>query len=157
MQWQSGGMDTGFDKAASAGYLANIMARLFARHLEAQIKPLGLGIGAFPALLFLWDEDGLTQKDLVQRLGVEQPTIANTLIRMERDGLVTRRRDRDDARVQRIWLTRKGRGLEGAAVAAARAVNGAALANLTAAEREGFLEAMNRVITTLQGDAEKFP
>ena len=56
-----------FVKNDSAGYLINHMARLFAQELTARIKPLGLTTGTFPALLELWDQDGLTQKQLVTR------------------------------------------------------------------------------------------
>ena len=79
-----------FDKNQSAGYLINHLARIFAQALAREIKPLGLAPGQFMVLLELWREDGLTQRDLVGRLDVEQATLANTLSRMERDGLVRR-------------------------------------------------------------------
>ncbi len=139
-----------FTKAHSAGYLANHMARLFARELQARIRPLGLTIGAFPALLELWGQEGLTQKDLIGRLDLEQATMANTLARMERDGLVIRRRDPSDGRVQRIWLTDQARALKGPAIAAASQVNAGALAGLTDVERRQFLDLMRRVIATVQ-------
>ena len=91
-----------FDKSQSPGYLINHVARLFARGLAARIKPLGITIGTFPVLLELWEEDGLTQKQLVERLDIEQATMANTLSRMERDGLIVRKKDEADGRVQRI-------------------------------------------------------
>lgn len=143
-----------FDRDSSAGYLVNHMGRLFARQLEAGIRPLGLAIGAFPALLHLWDEDGLTQKDLVERLGIEQPTMAATLQRMERDGLIARQRDAGDARVQRIRLTEHAKRLYPAAAAHAAGVNAAALSVLSEAEQAQFLEMMRRVIRRLaQEDA----
>ena len=79
-----------FEKNDSAGYLINHLARIFAQALAREIKPLGLAPGQFMVLLELWREDGLTQRDLVARLDVEQATLANTLSRMERDGLVRR-------------------------------------------------------------------
>jgi len=138
-----------FDRDSSAGYLTNHMARLFARHLDAGIRPLGLSLGAFPALLHLWEKDGLTQKELVERLHIEQPTMANTLARMERDGLVRRVKDEADARIQRIWLTDKGRAMQADATRAALAVNARALAGLSEAEQTQFLDLLRRVILTL--------
>jgi len=138
-----------FDRDTSAGYLTNHMARLFARHLDAGIRPLGLSLGAFPALLHLWEKDGLTQKELVERLHIEQPTMANTLARMERDGLLRRVKDEADARIQRIWLTEKGRAMEREATRAALAVNARALDDLSEVERAQFLNLMRRVILTL--------
>jgi len=40
--------------------------------------------------LQLWAEDGLTQRDLVERLDIEQATMGNTLGQMEHDGLIVR-------------------------------------------------------------------
>lgn len=133
-------------KTSSAGYLVNHAARLFARRLTAEIRPLGLTTGTFPALLELWAEDGLTQKELAARLDIEQATMANTLARMARDGLVERRRDPDDGRLQRNWLTPRARALQGPAVAAATAVNEAALAALDPAERDRFLTLLRKLI-----------
>ncbi len=139
-----------FSKDDSAGYLANHLARLFARALQARIKPLGLSTGTFPALLVLWEGDGLTQRELIERLDIEQPTMANTLTRMERDGLIQRRQDPTDGRAQRIWLTEQARALEGVATAAAEAVNAQALAGLAAEERVVFLGLIRKVIAGLQ-------
>lgn len=137
----------------SAGYLVNHLARLFARQLQDRIKPLGLTTGTFPALLALWEGDGLTQRELIDRLDIEQPTLANTLSRMERDGLVVRKKDTVDARAQRIWLTDQARALRAPAIAAAMQVNSEALAGLAEAERDQFLALMRRIITGMQKDA----
>lgn len=143
-----------FDKDESAGYLANHMARLFARRLQERIGPLGLSTGTFPALLALWEAEGLTQKEMTERLDIEQATMAKTLARMERDGLVVRRKDPTDARAQRIWLTEKARDLERPATAAAAAVNAGALAGLEAGERRRFTALMRETIAALQASGE---
>lgn len=139
-----------FIKNQSAGYLINHMARIFARGLTARIKPLGLTTGTFPTLLELWDTDGLTQKQLVERLDIEQATMANTLARMERDGLILRKKDVSDGRVQRVWLTEQARRLQGPAIAAALEENTVELAGLSTAERQLLIGLMQKVIETSQ-------
>jgi DNA-binding MarR family transcriptional regulator len=141
-----------FSKDSSAGYLVNHLARLFARELQERIKPLGLSTGTFPALLVLWESDGLTQRELIARLDVEQPTMTNTLSRMERDGLIRRAKDPADGRAQRIWLTESARALEGPATAAAEAVNARALERLTPEERAAFLGLVRKVIAGLHAE-----
>ncbi|MCW8843766.1 MAG: MarR family transcriptional regulator [Rhodobacteraceae bacterium] len=135
-----------FSKDQSAGYLINHLARVFARRLSARIKPLGLTPGTFPALLELWEKDGLTQKQLVERLDIEQATMANTLARMERDGLIRRQKDDSDGRIQRIWLTDRAHALHAPATAAATGENQAALAPLSEAERAQFLALMRKIL-----------
>jgi DNA-binding MarR family transcriptional regulator len=135
-----------FEKNESAGYLINHLARIFAQALAREIKPLGLAPGQFMVLLELWREDSLTQRDLVARLDVEQATLANTLSRMERDGLVRRAPHPSDGRAQVIRLTGRARHLEGPATQAADGINRRMLAGLPAADRDRFVETMRRVI-----------
>ena len=139
-----------FSKNASAGFLANHMARLFASALHKKIAPLGLAPAQFMTFLELWVEEGLTQKELMSRLDVEQATMANTLARMERDGLITRKPHPDDRRAQSVWLTEKARGLETSAKEAAMAVSTTALSGISPEEATLFLQMMGRVAANLR-------
>lgn len=130
----------------SAGYLINHTARLFALGLREQIAPLGIAPAQFMTLLELWREDGLTQKDLVDRLDVEQATMANTISRMERDGLIERRRHPEDRRARLIYITDRAKSLEAAATNTARNVNQNFLSSLSNDEQKQFIQTMQRII-----------
>ncbi|SMO87892.1 DNA-binding transcriptional regulator, MarR family [Ruegeria faecimaris] len=142
--------DMDFTKEDSAGYLVNHMARLFARDLQQRISPLGIVVGQFPILLELWQKDGVSQKELLGKIDVEQATLANTLNRMERDSLVKRTKNPTDARAQLIWLTEKASGIRAEAYEAAQTVNAQALAGLSAEEQRQFLDLMHRVISGMR-------
>ena len=137
-----------FDHNTSAGYLINHVARLFFEGLRKRIEPLGIVPGQFPALLALWQKDGQTQKELVEKLDIEQATMANTLNRMERDGLILRKDHPTDGRAKTIWLTPKAISIRDDAYHAASTVNEVALADLSPDEREQFIGTMQRVIRT---------
>ncbi len=137
---------------SSAGYLVNHMARLFASSLHRRIKPLGLAPAQFLVLLELWQEEGRPQADLVAALDVEQATMANTLARMERDGLIERRASPTDRRSRLVFLTERAKSLEGEAKSAAQSVNAKALEVLSASEQAQFLEMTRRVVRSLQSD-----
>ncbi|ARE39353.1 transcriptional regulator [Rhodovulum sp. P5] len=139
-----------FCKDASAGFLANHMARLFEKGLARRIAPLGLAPAQFMVLLELWREEGLTQRDLVSRLDVEQATMANTLARMERDGLITRTGDEKDRRIRRVFLTDTARAMEAPATAAAAAQNAEAMAALSPNEQAALMALMTRVIDRMK-------
>jgi DNA-binding MarR family transcriptional regulator len=83
---------------------------LRSRHAEL-LAPHGLHPGQ-DALMLLWQEPGMRQADLASRLGVEPPTITRMVHRLERGGLVERRRDPDDSRVMHIYATPRARLLE---------------------------------------------
>ncbi|AUX74782.1 MULTISPECIES: MarR family winged helix-turn-helix transcriptional regulator [Sinorhizobium] len=144
-----------FDRMDSATYLASLLARSFSRALQQRAQKLGFAPGQFPILLELWAVDGLTQKQLLDRLDIEQATMANTLARMERDGLVIRRKHPNDRRSQQIFLTEQARGMEAAAKEAALAAEQSLLSGFRRFEKELMLEYMRMALANAarSGDA----
>ena len=59
-------------------------------------------------LRVLAETDGITQRDLAERLNVTRPTVTVMLQKMEKAGLVERRSDDADQRYTRIYLTKAG-------------------------------------------------
>jgi DNA-binding MarR family transcriptional regulator len=142
-----------FNRLESPGHIVNYLARLFAKSLYRRIGQHGVNPGQFPVLLTLWEGDGVTQAALVEQLAVEQPTMAGTLKRMERDGLIKRVADPNDGRQSHIHLTRRGRALEDLLVASARETNAVALAGLTASESAQLVKLVKRMIENLEQDS----
>jgi DNA-binding MarR family transcriptional regulator len=89
--------------------LINLAARLTGKAARLRMGRIGAWPGQIPLLLWLLEEDGVIQKELVERTNMEQSTVAEHLDRMERDGLVSRERGRDDRRKYRFYLTPKAR------------------------------------------------
>jgi DNA-binding MarR family transcriptional regulator len=138
-------------KEQSLGYQVNLLARLLERALRDRIAAHGVVPGQFPALLSLFEEDGLTQAQLAALVQIEQPTIAKTLQRMERDGLIERTPDPDDGRRVRVFLTSRARALERDLKLAAREINERAVIGLTPARQELLAEMIKVVIANLSG------
>ena len=135
-----------FDRSHSATYLAGQLAKGFARSLQKRATTLGFSPGQFPVLLELWHGDGLTQKQLLDRLEVEQATLANTLVRMERDGLIRREPHPKDRRAQIILLTELGRDLERRAIDAAADADADLFEGFRLFERELMMEYMRMAL-----------
>lgn len=133
----------------SLGYQVNHLARLLEHHMRERIAPFGVVPGQFAQLLALYETDGLTQTELCARVQIEQPTMANTLARMERDGLITREPDPDDRRRSRVRLTPHARQIEPELIAAARTINAQATRGLSDEERTTFLDSLAVVIANL--------
>lgn len=86
------------------GSLINKIARLNARWLEPRLQPFGLAVAQMPVFTIL-QKGPASQRELAQQLQVEQPTMAQLLQRMERDGLITRTPDPEDGRSSLVELT----------------------------------------------------
>ncbi|WP_165216195.1 MarR family winged helix-turn-helix transcriptional regulator [Affinirhizobium pseudoryzae] len=136
----------GFERSESALYLANQLAKGLSRALQKRAAALGFSPGQFPVLLALWEEDGLTQRQLLDRLEVEQATLANTLSRMERDALIARSPHPNDRRAQIIALTERGRELEALALDAAAQADDEVFKGFRRFERELLKEYMRMAI-----------
>ena len=141
------------DTMGSVGYLTNLAGRLLVRALERRLP--GGSAGPMPVFLALGDGKALPQKELARLAAVEQPTMANTLARMERDGLVIGEPDPTDRRSTLLRLTPSGRARANAALAAAGTVNAVALSALTPDERQPFLDMLRRVIAVLDADGQR--
>lgn len=129
-----------FDRMESAAYLSALLAKGFSKSLASRANALGFLPGQFPVLVELWNEDGITQRELLDRLDIEQATLANTLARMERDGLVERRPHPRDRRATCIYLTDRARAIEEPALAAARDADQELFKGFRRFEKELMLE-----------------
>jgi DNA-binding MarR family transcriptional regulator len=134
----------------SLGYQLGLINRLYDKRLLDVLAPFGVAPGQFPALVMLFQKDGLTQADLCRRIGVEQPTMANTLARMERDGLIRRDADAGDKRRSFIYLTAKSKAAQEAVMDEARKVAAQAVATLSASEQDTLFALMARLTENLK-------
>jgi len=96
----------------SVGFSVREVWRSFARCLQPRIAREGVSIGMWFVLRMLWDEDGMTQRELGERVGINGPTMVTALNSMERAGLVKRVKNRADRRKINVFLTKRGRKLK---------------------------------------------
>ncbi|WP_353071474.1 MarR family winged helix-turn-helix transcriptional regulator [Tunturiibacter gelidoferens] len=90
---------------SNPGHHINRIARLSARWLEPRLQRLGLAVAQVPVFGAIKSLGPLSQKELARLLHVEQPTMAQLLTRMEREGLIERTPDPKDGRSSLINLT----------------------------------------------------
>ena len=124
--------------------------RLFARIMERRLRALGLSIGQLPVLAALEGGVALPQRDLARIADIEQPSMAQILARMDRDGLIERRRDPHDARSSLISLTAAAMAHLPAARQALQQGGREALQGLDAADVETLGRLLQRVIGNLE-------
>ncbi|NGN40813.1 MarR family transcriptional regulator [Mesorhizobium sp. CGMCC 1.15528] len=139
-----------FSREKSAGYLTNWAARLFAKAIDRRLKELGLSSGQLPVFFALGDGGALSQKALTEIAAIEQPTMAATLSRMERDGLVARAPNPDDGRSALYSLTPKAMEKIPGVREAIAAVNAAALNGLGEKDAQAYLAMLRGVTANLE-------
>ena len=137
-----------FDQRETIGFQAAQLSRLIANRLREALTPLGVQPAQAAALIEIGRAEGLTQKQLVERLDVEQPGVARTLNGLEADGWVTR--EAMTGRAQGLYLTDKARAIVPEAARIAEEINRNALAELSRTERSHLLDALSELISDLK-------
>src|SRR5438309_6536056 len=101
--------------------------RGFVRALQWRLAAHGVSFGHWTFLRILWERDGLTQRELSAQAGVMEPSTFAALQAMEKAGYIARRRRGDNRKNFYVYLTPKGRALEGKLVPLAKEVNAIAV------------------------------
>ena len=135
---------------STPGHMISLAARGFVRLSETRLKPLGFGVGQVPVLAILAEGQADTQRDLARLARIEQPSMAQMLARMERDGWISRAADPADGRSSRVVLTSAAVERLPHACATLFEGNREALDGFTELEAEQFLSLLTRVIGNLE-------
>lgn len=134
----------------SFGYQIRTLARRIDRAMAQRMAPYGVTLPQYYILRELFNEDGVTQRELSARLEATEPATLVTLRRMEENGLVLRVRDAADRRKIGVYLTRKGKRLRTILREHARDVNAIARGGLSEADIVRFRAILDRMGENVQ-------
>ncbi|MFT4560853.1 MAG: DNA-binding MarR family transcriptional regulator [Gammaproteobacteria bacterium] len=134
----------------SIGALIRFTHRGFADDLQAHLHQHLVNVGMWYFLRALWEQNGLTQRELSRAIGVSEPTTVQQLRKMEAEGLIERRRSSNDRRKTHIHLTKKARALRRKLIPYAREVNDAALQNISSAEIGRLCATLEKIRSNLR-------
>ena len=87
-------------------------SRLLTQAYHPLLSAHGLTYPQYLVLLVLWEKDAQPVNDIAKRLFLETNTVTPLLQRMEKEGILTRKRGKEDARQTIVTLTGKGRSLQ---------------------------------------------
>lgn len=134
----------------SFGYLLRDTSRLLQRMLQERVTRHGVTLSQNFILRELWENDGLTIRELGLRLHVVDPRMTTTIDALERKGLVKRVGSTEDRRKVHVFLTPKGRALRREFERYGVEVNSAALSGISAAELRQVRTVLDRVKQNLE-------
>lgn len=134
------------------GLAVNTLGRNITWNLAQRTARHGVFPGANPVIAWLMQISESTQAELSRLVGIEQPTMAVTLKRMERDGLILRSPDPTHGRRARIRLTAKGRRLSRVLSEAAHDVESLAVQGLSKREVDDFFRVANLMTRNLSAE-----
>ena len=92
-------------------HLVRLVAKGFSRCLQIRLAKHGISFGQWTYLRVLWEQDGITQRDLSVRLGLMEPTVHSALTKMLKTGLIRREHKDGNRKKNYIYLSEAGRSL----------------------------------------------
>lgn len=113
------------------------------------LSQYGITPAQYVVLYYLWEEDGLSPSQLSQLCALDASTITGLLTRMEKSDLIERRHSRNDRRGVHVFLSGKGRELQGSISRTIEESNEQTLSAFGKAERAQFIELLEKLCGTL--------
>ena len=117
---------------------------------HAEMKDGDLTPRQLAVLMTVAQNEGLSQTGLVDRTGIDRSTLADIVRRMQRKGMLQRRRTKEDARAYAVKLTDEGRRVLRIAEPLSKRVDERILDALPTRQREQFISDLLAIVDTLQ-------
>jgi MarR family transcriptional regulator for hemolysin len=149
------GQPPDFDPTSAPTFWINHASRLLLRLFEDRLRPLGFSMAYLRVALALEKHGPLQQKELLEHVAIEQPTMTALLARMERDRLLVRRPDPTDARARQVSLTGRGTAALTKVKEAMPEVAEEALLGVGQEDREGLVRTLQLVVKNLTERGER--
>jgi MarR family transcriptional regulator, transcriptional regulator for hemolysin len=127
-------------------------AKLVTRAFEQELELADGSLPTWLILLSLKSRSWRTQRELAESLGIEGPTLTHHLAGLERAGLVSRTRDPDNRRVQRVELTEAGDAAFHRLRRAATSFDQRLRSGLEGSEIQHLRELLARLASNVTGD-----
>lgn len=145
-----------FDYESNPGFIINRTARSLSRSLDIRLRNrVGITFAQWRVLVLLTKtHDGLSQKEIAEGLGLEAPTLIPILDKLQNDGFIERRVDRNDRRNNRIYRAKKTFETWETTLECATRVLTIALAGLPEDKVQIMKEVLEKVWINLQANLE---
>ncbi len=135
-------------------WYVSLAGRVLSARVQARLSEYGLGHGEYRVLFALYDEEGLTQADIVARHHLNKSVVARVADRLETKGYVKRRPDPDDGRRKPLYLTAEAEALREEIRAVQTAVNAEATRGLDEEQVDELAAGLGTVAGNLGADLE---
>jgi len=143
-----------YDFENSVGYWVTMTARAVQKTLNEELAPLGVTFAQVQVLGWLAIEPGLSQAALAQRMGIEPPSLAGLLERMEKSGWIARRPCPSDRRRKLVDVGPAAGPLWAGVTDAGRRVRARATRGIPPARLRELKETLERLRANLQQPRE---
>lgn len=144
-----------YDFENSMGFVVNMTAKAFQKSFDIELrKNAGVSLSQWRVVGALVIQPGLTQKEIADKVGIEGATLVPIIDKMEKEGLLKRKPDSSDRRVNRIYLTQKADSLWESMVECALKIRKSSTKNISENDVQTTLETLRKISQNLTSFSE---
>ncbi len=136
------------------GFLFHDVARFRSIVYDHFMQPHGLTRAQWQVMGTLFRKDGLTQRELCDRMDMGAVSMSGLIDRLEAQGWAERREDPEDRRVKRVWLTERVLDIQDAMLRQANELNRMALKGLNREQIDMLVDMLKMVKANLKAAAD---
>ena len=142
-----------YDYQDSIGFIINRIGKSLISVIDQELRrKFSITFGQWKVLIIIVNSDeGLTQKDIADKLLLEGPTLIPILDKLEKDGLVVRKTDTKDRRINRIYLTERADGFLNDTIECVAQIKKVCLHNVSESEISITKNTLEKMWYNLQG------
>lgn len=142
-----------YDYQDSIGFIINRIGKSLISVIDQELRSkFSITFGQWKVLIIIVNSDeGLTQKDIADKLLLEGPTLIPILDKLEKDGLVVRKTDTKDRRINRIYLTERADGFLNDTIECVAQIKTVCLHNVSESEISITKNTLEKMWYNLQG------
>ena len=129
----------------SVGKYISIIHRTGSSFLSKEFSKINIGSGQYMYLIHLYKNDGLSQEELTEILNIDKGTTAKSIKKLETEGFVMRVKDKNDKRINRVYLTPKALEIKDEFLSSINAWENTLTSNLSYAEKEQALTLLKKI------------
>lgn len=137
------------------GRLLSIIYRKGAIYKNNMFKKINITAAEAPFLLILNENDGVSQECLSEHLSIDKASTARVVQSLISKDMVEKKKDENDKRVNRIYLTEKGKDLIDDIVKVMLSWNDILTEGLSSEEIENHLKAFNIMVSNIEKHFKK--
>lgn len=145
------------EKPDTFGFLLHDVARLLRKNFNRRVQSLGMTQEQCRVILHLSRNEGVQQVALAELLEIKPITLARLLDKLEESALIERRRNPDDRRAFRLYLTPGAHAVLQNILAIGAATRADANKDISAADLQKLFSVLSRLKTNLLNAEEHQP
>ncbi|WP_106768788.1 MarR family winged helix-turn-helix transcriptional regulator [Paenibacillus faecalis] len=138
-----------FDLNDCICFITNAASKKISDEFNNRLEDSGTTRVQWMALYFIGEKDGIIQKELSQKMNVQESSIARLMDRMEKENLCLRIRDDKDRRITRIQLTPLGKAVREEWLPLGQAFHDEATQDITQEELSVFKKVLDKMVHNL--------